>query len=40
MAPYEHLGAEGTRRLTELAGAFSKVILAGGGLPLKDIGKR
>ncbi|MFJ8673233.1 hypothetical protein [Streptomyces sp. NPDC093589] len=40
VAPYEHLGAAGTRRLTELAGAFSKVVLAGGGLPLKDIGKR
>ncbi|MFF6776701.1 hypothetical protein ACFY8W_24580 [Streptomyces sp. NPDC012637] len=40
VAPYEHLGAEGTRRLTELAGAFSKVVLEGGGLPLRDIGKR
>ncbi|MFC6064082.1 SCO6745 family protein [Streptomyces ochraceiscleroticus] len=40
VAPYEHLGAAGTQRLTELAGAFSKVVLAGGGLPLKDIGKR
>lgn len=40
VAPYEHLGAEGTRRLTELAGAFSKVVLAGGGLPLENIGKR
>lgn len=40
LAPYEHLGAEGTRRLTELAGAFSKVVLAGGGLPLQNIGRR
>ncbi|MFE7599353.1 hypothetical protein [Streptomyces sp. NPDC057494] len=40
VAPYARLGAEGTRRLTELAGAFSKVVLAGGGLPLQDIGKR
>jgi hypothetical protein len=40
VSPYEHLGAEGTRRLTELAGAFSKVVLAGGGLPLENIGKR
>ncbi|WP_128984846.1 SCO6745 family protein [Streptomyces roseicoloratus] len=40
LAPYERLGAEGTRRLTELAGAFSKAVLAGGGLPLRDIGKR
>ncbi|MFD3542814.1 hypothetical protein ACFWUQ_25440 [Streptomyces sp. NPDC058662] len=39
-APYAHLGPEGTRRLTELAGAFSKVVLAGGGLPLHLIGKR
>ncbi|MFI0777121.1 hypothetical protein [Streptomyces sp. NPDC021212] len=40
LAPYEHLGAAGTRRLTELTGAFSKVVLAGGGMPLKEIGKR
>ncbi|WP_338491453.1 hypothetical protein [Streptomyces sp. SJL17-4] len=40
VAPYEQLGAEGTRRLTELAGAFSKVVLGGGGLPLRNIGKR
>ncbi|WP_199896895.1 hypothetical protein [Streptomyces niger] len=38
---YEHLGVEGTRRLTELAGTtLSKVVLTGGGLPLRDIGKR
>ncbi|CAM5639360.1 SCO6745 family protein [Streptomyces tanashiensis] len=40
VAPYEHLGAEGTRRLTEVAGAFSRVVLEGGGLPLQNIGKR
>ncbi|MFD0370494.1 hypothetical protein [Streptomyces sp. NPDC059071] len=40
LAPYAHLGAEGTRRLTELTGAFSKVVLESGGLPLRDIGKR
>lgn len=40
LKPYRHLGAAGTARLTELAGGFSKVVLASGGLPLQEIGKR
>ncbi|MEO5873437.1 MAG: hypothetical protein ABIS86_14405, partial [Streptosporangiaceae bacterium] len=40
LAPYLHLGAEGTRRLTELAGALAQVVLAGDGLPLRHIGRR
>ncbi|MET9613649.1 SCO6745 family protein [Kitasatospora indigofera] len=38
-APYALLGAEATKRLTELAGAFTKTVLAGGGLPLREMGK-
>ncbi|MFG2292410.1 hypothetical protein [Streptomyces sp. NPDC048603] len=40
LLPYSALGIEGTRRLTELAGVFSRAVLAGGGLPLSEIGKR
>ncbi|GAA3708097.1 SCO6745 family protein [Streptomyces tremellae] len=39
VAPYRHLGTAGTARLTQLAGAFSRTVLAGGGLPLQDIGR-
>jgi len=38
-APYEHLGAGGIRRLTELVGPFTKAVIAGGGLPLDQLGK-
>lgn len=38
--PYRSLGVDGTRRLTELAGAFSKRALAAGALPLQHLGKR
>ncbi|AJE80490.1 hypothetical protein SLNWT_0114 [Streptomyces albus] len=38
-APYRHLGPARTARLTELATAFTKVVLAGGGMPLRDIGR-
>lgn len=38
--PYYALGAAGTRRLTELAGALSKRVLAAGALPLQHFGKR
>ncbi|MGW1142906.1 SCO6745 family protein [Streptomyces zhihengii] len=37
--PYQHLGAADTMRLTELSNAFSKVVLACGGLPLQEIGR-
>ncbi|MGW2376335.1 SCO6745 family protein [Kitasatospora sp. NPDC001683] len=40
LAPYRRLGADGTRRLTELAGAFSRTVLARDGMPLAQIGKR
>lgn len=39
-APYRALGADGTRRLTELAGRFAKRALASGALPLQHLGKR
>jgi hypothetical protein len=39
-APYRLLGAEGTRRLTELAGGFAKRALAAGAMPLQHLGKR
>jgi hypothetical protein len=39
-APYRLLGAEATRRLTELVGRFSKKALAAGALPLQHLGKR
>lgn len=32
-APYDHLGAAGVERLTELAGAFAATALAGGAFP-------
>lgn len=38
--PYAELGAAGTQRLTELAGAFAKRALARGALPLQHLGKR
>jgi hypothetical protein len=38
-APYEHLGVAGTQRLTELVGPFTKAVIAGGGLPLSQLGK-
>lgn len=37
--PYRVLGSAGTRRLTELAGAFAKRALAAGALPLHHLGK-
>ncbi|MET7475837.1 hypothetical protein ABZT17_15925 [Streptomyces sp. NPDC005648] len=39
-APYEHLGAEGVERLTELGAAFAKAALAAGAFPADLIGKR
>ncbi|GAA3847532.1 hypothetical protein GCM10022403_094050 [Streptomyces coacervatus] len=39
-APYEHLGAEGVARLTELGAAFAKTALAAGAYPADLIGKR
>ncbi|GGL78807.1 hypothetical protein GCM10010129_23070 [Streptomyces fumigatiscleroticus] len=38
-APYEHLGAKGVARLTELAGAFARAALAAGAFPADLIGK-
>ncbi|NBM18365.1 SCO6745 family protein [Streptomyces sp. GC420] len=38
-APYEHLGAEGTLRLTELAGAFAAAALEAGAFPASAFGK-
>jgi hypothetical protein len=38
-APYEHLGAAGTARLTELAGALTATALAAGAFPLEHFGK-
>ncbi|TVL93038.1 SCO6745 family protein [Streptomyces sp. SAJ15] len=38
--PYEHLGAAGVARLTELAGAFTATALAAGAFPEGMIGKR
>ncbi|MCQ4082402.1 hypothetical protein NGB36_17790 [Streptomyces sp. RB6PN25] len=38
-APYKHLGAAGAERLTELAGAFTKAVLDGEGLPVEHMGK-
>ncbi|KUM70307.1 SCO6745 family protein [Streptomyces griseorubiginosus] len=40
LAPYEHLGAEGVRRLTELAGGFARTAVAAGAYPADLIGKR
>ena len=39
-APYEHLGAEGVRRLTELAIGFARTAAAAGAYPADLIGKR
>lgn len=39
-APYEHLGAAGVARLTELAGAFAKTAMEAGAFPADLIGKR
>ncbi|MCI3270832.1 SCO6745 family protein [Streptomyces cylindrosporus] len=39
-APYEHLGAEGVARLTELGRAFAGAALAAGAFPADLIGKR
>ncbi|MEU0207586.1 hypothetical protein ABZ235_13680 [Streptomyces canus] len=39
-APYEHLGAEDTRRLTELAIGFARTATAAGAYPADLIGKR
>ncbi|MDT0545146.1 MULTISPECIES: hypothetical protein [Streptomyces] len=39
-APYEHLGAAGVARLTELAEAFTGAVIAAGGFPADLIGKR
>jgi hypothetical protein len=38
-APYEHLGAEGVTRLTELGTAFTRAVLAAGAFPADLIGK-
>ncbi|MFJ4918959.1 hypothetical protein [Streptomyces sp. NPDC088725] len=40
LGPYEHLGAAGTARLTELAAAFSQAALKAGAFPSDVIGKR
>ncbi len=39
VAPYEHLGLAGTKRLIGLAGEFTKLIQARNGFPLRDMGK-
>jgi hypothetical protein len=39
-APYEHLGAAGVARLTELGAAFAGAAVAAGGFPADLIGKR
>ncbi|MEU6141767.1 hypothetical protein ABZ848_15555 [Streptomyces sp. NPDC047081] len=39
-APYEHLGAEGVTRLTELGRGFAGAALAAGAFPVDLIGKR
>ncbi|MFH8984069.1 SCO6745 family protein [Streptomyces varsoviensis] len=38
-APYEHLGAVGVARLTELAGGFAKALAAAGAFPADLMGK-
>jgi len=38
-APYEHLGAEGVVRLTELATGFARRALAAGAFPRDLLGK-
>jgi hypothetical protein len=39
-APYEHLGAEDVRRLTELATGFARTAMSAGAYPADLIGKR
>ncbi|MFJ2609011.1 hypothetical protein ACIO13_29110 [Streptomyces sp. NPDC087425] len=39
-APYDHLGAEGVARLTELAGGFAGAVVAAGAFPEDLRGKR
>ncbi|MFK4101611.1 hypothetical protein ACI2L1_16320 [Streptomyces sp. NPDC019531] len=39
-APYEHLGAEGVRRLTELAAGFARAAVTTGAYPADLIGRR
>ncbi|WP_217236533.1 hypothetical protein [Streptomyces sp. AC555_RSS877] len=39
-APYEHLGAEGVARLTELGTGFARAALAAGAFPADLVGKR
>jgi hypothetical protein len=39
LAPYQHLGAAGVERLTELAAAFTRTALAAGAFPAKVFGK-
>jgi hypothetical protein len=39
-APYEHLGADGVARLTELTGALVERVAAGGAFPADLFGKR
>jgi hypothetical protein len=39
-APYEHLGAEGVARLTDLGTAFARAVLGAGAFPADLIGKR
>ncbi|WP_089107257.1 SCO6745 family protein [Streptomyces hyaluromycini] len=38
-APYEHLGAEGVARLTELAAGFARAAVAAGAFPADLVGK-
>jgi hypothetical protein len=38
-APYEHLGADGVARLTELGTAFARTALTAGAFPADLIGK-
>ncbi|WP_406443533.1 hypothetical protein OHB00_43830 [Streptomyces sp. NBC_00631] len=39
LAPYEHLGADGVTRLTELAAAFARAAVAAGAFPADLLGK-
>ncbi|MFD9811874.1 hypothetical protein [Streptomyces sp. NPDC059080] len=38
-APYEHLGAEGVARLTEIGGAFTQAAMAAGAFPAELFGR-
>ncbi|WP_329416257.1 hypothetical protein OG802_32235 [Streptomyces sp. NBC_00704] len=40
LAPYEHLGAQGVARLTDLASAFARAAAAAGAFPADLLGKR